>query len=78
MDAFSVGSMKSPSPTIRGDAQPAGPTWDQRILAVIDAGVDDSLLRENLKLSPTERVEKMREVLLFAEEARRARGHQLR
>jgi hypothetical protein len=55
-----------------------GLTWDQRIFAVVDSGVDDSLLRENLKLSPTERIEKMREVLLFAEESRRARGHKVR
>lgn len=55
-----------------------GLTWDQRIFAVVDAGVDDSLLLENLRLSPTERIEKMREVLLFAEEARRARGDKVR
>jgi hypothetical protein len=55
-----------------------GLTLDQQFFTVVDSGVDDSLLRENLKLSPTERIEKMREVLLFAEEARRARGHKVR
>jgi hypothetical protein len=37
--------------------------------------VDRTLLRENLKLTPAERVEKMISVLAFAEELRRsARG----
>ncbi|MEM7607130.1 MAG: hypothetical protein AAF411_17390 [Myxococcota bacterium] len=33
--------------------------WDQRILARIDSGVDVSQLKANLKLTPTERIEKM-------------------
>jgi len=35
-------------------------------------GIDLSLLRENLKLTPTERIEKMRRALAFAMEVRRA------
>jgi hypothetical protein len=36
--------------------------------------VDRTLLRENLKLTPGERIEKMVRVLAFAEELRRAGG----
>jgi hypothetical protein len=36
--------------------------------------VDRTLLRENLKLTPGQRVEKMIRVLAFAEELRRAGG----
>ena len=36
--------------------------------------VDRTLLRENLKLTPGERIEKMMRVLAFAEELRRAGG----
>jgi hypothetical protein len=44
---------------------------------VIDAykpGVDRTLLRENLKYTPAERIEKMIRVLAFTEELRRAGG----
>ena len=37
-------------------------------------GVDLSLLRTNLKLTPTERIEKMRRSLMLVQEVRRA-GH---
>jgi hypothetical protein len=36
--------------------------------------VDRTLLRENLKLTPAERIDKMIRVLAFAEELRRAGG----
>jgi hypothetical protein len=52
--------------------------WDVRILRAIDAGVDESLIAERLKLSPTERIEAMRSALVFSEDARRAmNGHRL-
>jgi hypothetical protein len=52
--------------------------WDARILAVIDAGVDETIIAERLKLTPTERIETMRAVLQFAEDARQAmRGNRL-
>lgn len=45
-------------------------TWDQRILAQLPPGVDRSQIRENLKLSPTERVEQMLEYAALLEETR--------
>jgi hypothetical protein len=39
------------------------PSWDERILAVIPSGVDESLLVENLRLTPTERLEKLQRFL---------------
>jgi hypothetical protein len=38
------------------------------------AGVDRSLLRRNLKLSPQERLEQLQELVRFAQELRRAGG----
>ena len=52
-------------------------TWDQRILEQIPSGVDVTLIDENLRLTPTERVEKMRRALAFIEEARAAYEHRL-
>jgi hypothetical protein len=45
-------------------------TWDQRILALIDAGVDGTLIAENLRRTPTERLRRMQEMARFLEEAR--------
>lgn len=39
------------------------PAWDERILALLPHGVDESQLVENLRLSPTERVEKLQALL---------------
>ena len=39
------------------------PTWDERILAAIPSGVDETLIAENLRLTPTERVEKLQRML---------------
>ena len=52
-------------------------TWDQRILEKIPSGVDVTLIEENLRLTPTERVEKMRRVLEFVEAARASYDHGL-
>ena len=51
---------------------PSGlPAWDQRTLALLPSGVDVSQLVENLRLTPTERIEKLQR-LLEAVEALRA------
>ena len=46
-------------------------TWDQRIFEKIPSGVDVSLIEESLRLTPTERLERMRQVLLSLEAARK-------
>lgn len=50
-------------------------TWDQRIFDVVDPGVDATLLEENLRRTPTERIERMLSMLRLAEDLRNARGH---
>ena len=52
-------------------------TWDERILERIPSGVDETLIDENLKLTPTERLEKMCRVLEFIEDATRANRDKL-
>lgn len=54
------------------------PTWDQRVLAQIDAGVDESQIDENLALTPTERIRKMARFLALAQQLRRATAGGLR
>ena len=46
--------------------------WDVRIFEQVPPGVDETLIAERLKMTPTERVESMLQALLFAEEARKA------
>jgi hypothetical protein len=55
-----------------GDANDAADErpWDKRLLALLPPGVDRSQIRENLRLSPTERVERMLAFVAFAEEYR--------
>ncbi|PYM15765.1 MAG: hypothetical protein DMD81_14195 [Candidatus Rokuibacteriota bacterium] len=48
-------------------------TWDQRIFALIDPGVDGTLIAENLRRTPTERLARMQDMARFLEEARRDR-----
>lgn len=45
-------------------------TWDQRILARIDSGIDVTQIEANLRLTPTERLERMEAVLRELEEMR--------
>jgi len=45
----------------------AEPTWDQRILAALPSSVDRGQLRENLRRTPTERVEQMVALVEFIE-----------
>lgn len=54
------------------------PTWDQRVLAQIDAGLDESQIDENLALTPTERIRKMTRFLALAQQLRRATAGGLR
>lgn len=45
--------------------------WDVRILQRIDAGVDGTLIEENLRRTPTERLHRMQEMARFLASARR-------
>ena len=45
-------------------------TWDQRIFELIDPGVDGTLIEENLRRTPTERLRRVQEMARFLEEAR--------
>jgi hypothetical protein len=45
-------------------------TWDQRIFELIDPGVDGTLIEENLRRTPTERLRRTHEMARFLEEAR--------
>lgn len=59
--------MKNPEPS-EGDEllEP----WDRRILRQIDSGVDVTQIEENLRRSPTERLERMEAVLRALKEMR--------
>ena len=48
------------------------PIVDDPVIAVYRQHVDRSLLRENLKLTPEQRLMKLQSFLAFAEELRRA------
>jgi hypothetical protein len=45
-------------------------SWDQRIFQLIDPGVDGTLIAENLRRTPTERLRRMQEMARFLEHAR--------
>ena len=45
-------------------------TWDQCISQLIDPGVDGTLIAENLRRTPTERLERMQDMARFLEDAR--------
>lgn len=45
-------------------------TWDQRILALIDPGVDAQSIVENLRRTPTERLQRMQDMARFLDHAR--------
>jgi hypothetical protein len=50
---------------------------DERIFELVPSGVDETLISENLKLTPTERLEKMVRVLEFVENVRAANSDKL-
>ena len=45
--------------------------WDVRILELVDPGIDGSLIEENLRRTPTERLARMQQMLEFLEQAKR-------
>lgn len=47
--------------------------WDVRILELIDSGIDVTLIDENLRRTPSERLERMLRMVRFLEEAKRDR-----
>jgi hypothetical protein len=52
----------------------AAASWDQRIFALVDPGVDGTLIEENLRRTPTERLRRMQDMLRFIEAARDGRS----
>lgn len=48
--------------------------YGPEVMAAIDAGVDVSLLLENLALTPTQRIEQLQSVVSFFEDLQRATG----
>lgn len=46
------------------------PTWDQRVLAQVDPGVDGTLIAENLRRTPTERLRRLQDWIRFVERQR--------
>ena len=55
-----------------------GATWDQRVLAQIESGVDVSQIVENLALTPWERIRKMVRFVKLARTMQRGRAGGLR
>jgi hypothetical protein len=56
--------------TMPSEKKTAAPAWDERILSLVDAGVDGTLIEENLRRTPTERLRRMQEMARFIELAR--------
>ena len=52
------------------EKSPAGPTWDERILSLVDPGVDGTIIEQNLRRTPTERLRRMQDMARFIELAR--------
>ncbi len=46
------------------------PSWDERILALLPPSVDPTQIAEDLRLSPTERLEKLQELVASVAELR--------
>ncbi len=51
--------------------------WQDELLEKIPSGVDVTQIDERLRLTPTERLERMRRFLVGLEEAKAGRGHRL-
>jgi hypothetical protein len=56
---------------------PAEP-WQYRVLDALPPSLDEALLREELALTPEQRLERLRELTDLAEEAQRARDGRVR
>ena len=67
--------MAPKTPTAPDAAAPPrdDPPWDVRILELIDPGIDGTLIEENLRRTPTERLARMQKMLSFLEQAKRER-----
>ncbi len=55
----------------------SGKTWADQILDAMDSGIDESLIRSQLKLTPQQRLERlqaMQEFIAYAHQARRISG----
>ena len=65
----------APKPLAASDTAPQrdDAPWDVRILELIDAGIDGTLIEENLRRTPTERLARMQKMLAFLEQAKRDR-----
>jgi hypothetical protein len=48
--------------------------WQDRILESGDTGIDPTLIAANLRLTPTERLERLRAFLTFVDDVRQANG----
>lgn len=46
------------------------PTWDQRVRALVPPSVDPTQVREDLKLTPTQRLEKLQSLVEQAAQLR--------
>lgn len=46
--------------------------WDQRIFELVEPGIDRTLIVRNLRLTPTERLERMQRALEGLAEAKRS------
>ncbi len=47
--------------------------WDVRIFRLIDPGIDETIIVENLRRTPTERLRRMQAMLSFLEKVQRDR-----
>jgi hypothetical protein len=56
---------------VSADSEPDDRPWDVRILELIDPGIDGTLIEENLRRTPTERLARMQQMLAFLEQAKR-------
>jgi hypothetical protein len=65
------------SSTLEGMPREYPPLEPDPVIEAYKKDIDRTLIRENLKLTPTERVEKLMEFQRFADEIRRA-GRELR
>jgi hypothetical protein len=50
------------------------PSWDARIFALVEPGIDVASIAENLRRTPAERLARLQQMLAFLEHARRD-GH---
>jgi hypothetical protein len=58
--------------SIEGRMEPEEPPQSDAVIEAYKRDVDRTLIRENLKLTPTQRIEKLMAMQRFADELRRA------